>query len=110
MNIQHKNLAGDKWDKMPFIEKLANTGSEVERALNWKKKNNPEYAEKALTRALELLEITIGSTGEYSRLRELARLREALLDYFYGSNSYGSTEEMWRKYFYYFAFAARRSR
>ena len=39
----------------------------------------------------------------------LARLREALLDYFVGENRFGSSEESWRRYFYYFAFAARSS-
>ncbi len=40
------------------------------------------------------------------RLKEPARVREALLDYFLGENEYGSTEDSWRRYFFQFALAA----
>jgi hypothetical protein len=38
MNIQHKKLTGGRWAEMPLAEQMANVGSEVSRALNWKKK------------------------------------------------------------------------
>ena len=43
-----------------------------------------------------------------SRLKELARAREAMVDYFYGTNEFGTTETSWRQYFLPFAYAARR--
>jgi hypothetical protein len=89
---------------------MANIGSEVERALNWKKKNNPEYSMHALERALELLVLTLESPKNKFRLKEIARTKEILLDYFLGSNEFGTTEEALRKYFFQFAYALRLSR
>jgi hypothetical protein len=88
------------------MEQLANVGSEVERALNWLKKNNPEYSRMAFHRALELLNLTIADPRHRYRLKELTRVREALLDFFLGENEYRSSEKSWRNYFYSFAFAA----
>ncbi len=79
-----------------------------EGQLNWKKKNNSEYSDKAVTRALELIDLSLACGGGYPRLRELARLRESVVDYFHGSNSYGSSEALWRSYFDHFAYLARK--
>ena len=32
MSYQHKGLAAGRWSQLSFIEKMANIGSEVERA------------------------------------------------------------------------------
>ena len=88
------------------MEQLANVGSEVERALNWRNKNNPEYSRLAFLRALELLNLTIADPRHRQRLRELTRLREALLDYFLGDNAFRSTEKSWRRYFHGYAYAS----
>lgn len=88
------------------MEQLANVGSEVERALNWLNKNNPEYSRLAFLRALELLGLTIADPQNRHRLKEMTRLREALLDFFLGDNEFRSTEKSWRSYFYSFAYAS----
>jgi len=36
MNIQHKELAAGRWNKLSFVEQMANVGSEVERTINWR--------------------------------------------------------------------------
>ncbi len=84
------------------MEQLANTGSEVERALSWAAKGNAEYSLRAVERALELLALTIEDPKNTRRLRELTRLREALLDYFFGPNDFGSTPALWHAYFHAF--------
>jgi len=109
MIVQHKDLSQERWSEMTICEQMANIGSEVGRALNWKKKNNEEYAQKALLRALELLSLTIGSVNTLPRYKELTRLKEAILDYFYGDNEFSSTEELWRKYFDHFNYRARKN-
>ena len=109
MSFQHKDLAAGRWNEMPFMEQMANIGSEVERALNWKAKNNPGYSQKAYERALELVDLTLDCAMSFARLKELARVREAIVDYFSGSNQYMSTESLWRKYFSCFTYAARRN-
>jgi len=108
MKRQHKELASGRWKELPLSEQMANVGSEVSRALNWRRKGNTEYCQKAASRALELLDLSLESAESYPRLKELARLREALVDYFYGSNEFSSSEALWRRYFDHFNYAARK--
>ena len=115
MTPLHAELASGRWQTLSLVEQLANTGSEVERAINWSAKGRPEYAQNALERALELLDLTIGDPkhrGRAGRLKELTRLREVLLDYFVGENEFGSSGASWRSYFQPFgvAVAVRRER
>ncbi|HSV30988.1 MAG TPA: hypothetical protein VLH40_03065 [Atribacteraceae bacterium] len=110
MTVFHKELAGGRWRTFPFIEQMANVGSEIERAMAWRKRGSVADSAAAFERGLELLDLTIQDPGNRKRLRELCRLREALADYFVGENTYRSTDELWRNYFYSFAYAARRER
>jgi hypothetical protein len=103
---QHPGLASGRWHTVPLVEQLANVGSEVERALGWTSKGNPDYSRRALERGLELLELTIADPKHRHRLKELTRLREVLLDYFLGENQFGSTESSWRSYFHAYGLAA----
>ena len=109
MSYQHKDLAAGRWNRLPFLEKMANIGSEVERALNWRAKHNAIYSEQASLRALELMDLTLDSVSGFPRLKELARLREAIVDYFFGANEFMSTEKSWKSYFSSFTYAARRN-
>ena len=108
MTYQHKDLAAGRWSQLAFLEQLANVGSEVERALNWRAKHHPAFSQRAFERALELIDLTLAGAESLSRLRELARLREAIVDYFAGDNHYASSEASWRRYFLPFAYAVRR--
>jgi hypothetical protein len=110
MIVQHPGLAAGRWQQLSFLEQMANIGSEVERALNWKAKNNVDYCQKASERALELVDLTLDSAPGPTRLKELSRVREALADYFFGDNQYLSSEKSWRKYFFNFNYAARKDR
>lgn len=109
MSAQHPELAAGRWLKMSFLDQMANLGSEVERALIWRSKN-PEYSTKAFERALELLDLTLGGCTQAPRLKELARAREVLADFFFGSNEFGSSEKSIHDYFFQFACAARAGR
>ena len=109
MNYQHKELAAGRWGKLSFLEQMANIGSEVERALNWKIKDNADYSQKSFERALELIDLTLLNPGSFAHLKEITRMREALVDYFFGSNQFMSTEASWRNYFSHFTYAARRN-
>lgn len=107
MSIEHQKMAGGKWNEMKLIEQLANVGSEVERAIKWKEKNNLEYSRMAFERALELLDLTLADAKNTKRLKEIARVRELIVDYFFADNNFSSTADQWRKYFYAFNYAAR---
>lgn len=107
MNYLHQNLAAERWKKLSFFEQMANIGSEVERAISWRKKGNSSYSQKAFERALELLSLTIADSKNKKRLRELTRLREMLIDYFFGQNTFSSSDKLWHNYFHAFNYAAR---
>lgn len=107
MNFQHKELANGRWFKLSLIEQMANIGSEVFRAINWRKKGDDNYALAAFERALELFYLTVEDPKNKNRLKEVLRARELFCDYFVGDNQYHSTAESWNKYFYSFNYAAR---
>lgn len=104
MNLQHKDLSNGRWAEMPFAEQMANIGSEVSRALNWRKKGKKDLSQKAFNRALELIDITVSSVKRYPKLKELCRVRESLVDFFFGTNQFCSSELLLRKYFDHFAY------
>lgn len=109
MNVQHKDLAQGRWAGMILREQLANIGSEVSRALNWQVKGNKDLCQKAASRSLELLDLSLDSAKSFPTLKELARLREAIVDYFYGANQFSSSEILWRKYFDRFNYIVRKN-
>jgi hypothetical protein len=84
--IQHKGLAAGGWKKLSLIEQMANIGSEVERSITWKSRNNIDYFSKAFERSLELIDLTLSDEKNVHRLKEVARVREVLVDYFFGQN------------------------
>ena len=108
MNVEHKNLADGKWSTMPLVNQLAHVGSEVHRALSWQAKDNRDYCLKAASRALELLDLTL-DTAKFPQLKEIARLRESIVDYFWATNQFKSTKTSFEKYFLGFNYAARKN-
>ncbi len=104
MTYQHQQLADGRWREFPFITQLANIGSEVERAIKWKNKNQPEYFKRAFERMLELIDLTAADPKNRKRLKELLRAREMLVDYLMYDNQYHSTDRQWQRYFYYFTY------
>lgn len=107
MKTQHQQLATGRWNKLSLIEQLANIGSEVERTMLWREKNNLDYSKQAFIRALELIDLTLSDSKNIHRLKELTRLREVLVDYFLEKNLYSSSDCLWRSYFNAFNYAAR---
>ncbi len=107
MSYHHKELASGRWKELSLAEQMANIGSEVGRAMRWRRKGNTEFAQRAAVRALELLDLSLDAGHSYSQLKELARVREAVVDYLFGSNEFASSEALWRSYFDHFNYAAR---
>lgn len=110
MSYQHKDLAAGRWSQLSFFEQMANIGSEVERALDWQIKHNTAYCQQAFERSLELIDLTLDNLKNFARLKEVARLREAITDYFSGTNQFKFTDESLRKYFFNFILAVRKNR
>ncbi len=104
--IIHKNLAAGGWLKFSLIEQLANIGCDIERTIQWKKRGNLDYSQKAFERALELIDLTVADQKNKGRLREILRTREALVDFFVYNNEYNTSETIWQNYFFAFNYAA----
>lgn len=109
MTFQHQELSQGRWEKLSFFEQMANIGSEVGRAINWRKKGSQEDSCLAFERALELIDLTLADARNRQRLREISRIRESWADYFVGENQYLSSGKSWKNYFYGFALAAKRN-
>jgi hypothetical protein len=111
-HVQHPSLAAGRWHTLSLAEQLGNVGSEISRALRWRSRN-PDLAWGAFCRALELLDLTLDDPRHRqvpARLREIARVREVVVDFLHGSNTYGSTDASLQKYFDAYGLSARRSR
>jgi hypothetical protein len=104
-NVYHSGLE-NRWSSFSIIEQMANIGAEVGRAINWKKKNNNEMSTNALYRALELIDLTAKDKKNRNSLKEILRVREALVDFIVGTNIYSTTSEQWEKYFFHFNLAS----
>jgi hypothetical protein len=107
--LQHRDLAAGRWHELSLFEQLGNIGSEISRATRWTNRN-PELARGAFERALELFDLTLDDPRHRQslpRLRELARAREVVVDFFDGSNQYRSTPADLQKYFDAYALAVR---
>jgi hypothetical protein len=89
----HAELAGGRWHQLSLSEQLGHVGSEIGRAIRWSA-TRPELAERAFHRSLDLLDLTLDDPRHRqarARLREVARAREVVVDYFTGVNQYHST-------------------
>lgn len=107
--IQHRDLAAGRWHTLTLFEQLGNIGSEISRAGKWTGRNE-QLARGAFERALELFDLTLDDPRHRQslpRLRELARAREVVVDFFDGSNAYGSSAADLQRYFDAFALAIR---
>jgi hypothetical protein len=107
---QHRDLAAGRWWELALVEQLGHVGSEISRAIRWRSRN-PEVGLGAMYRALELLDLTLADPRlrqSSLRLREIARAREVVVDFFAGPNVYGSTAQSLQKYFDAYARAARK--
>ena len=100
-------MTRNQWAKLSLVDQMAHIGSEVVRAINWRQKSNSQYSQLAFYRALELIDLSLACRKTFPALKEIARVREMLVDYFAGSNQYQSTDKAWQMYFYAFTYAAR---
>ncbi len=106
----HKEMASGRWFELSLVEQLANIGADVDRCIRWSRKNKQEQSRAAFYRAIDLIDLTVKDPKNRKRLREILRVREALVDYVLYDNEYNSTAEHWQNYFYQFNYAAAMAR
>lgn len=102
MNFYHKNLANGKWFELSLCNQMANIGSEIHRLVK-SKGINEERFEKALDRALELIDLTLADKRWRTGYKEIARVREVLCDICFGEGQYDTDLEDLDEYFLKFA-------
>lgn len=102
----HKELTRERWSRFSFDEQMANVGAEIGRTINWRNKD-VQQSSRHFETGLELLDLTIDDKKNKNKFEELLRVRECLADYFCFDNIYGSNDEKWNNYFYFFNYAAR---
>ena len=107
-NIFHTDLE-KRWNHFSLPEQMANIGAEIGRTINWKKKGNITMSTNAFYRGLELIDFTINDKKNKNSLKEILRVREALVDFFHGDNIYKSSNTIWQKYLYFFNVPARKN-
>ncbi len=98
---------GSRWFSLTLSEQLGNIGSEIYRAGQWSQRGDTIQREGALDRAFELFALTLSDPRWVGRLKELARSKEVVADWFYGEQQYGYTQIDLERYFDQFAYAAR---
>ena len=112
MNYFYKDLKeSGKSYELTLAEQMGNIGSEVDRIISWRKKDNEKYATNAFYRALDLLDLTKSDKRWHGpKLKEVCRLREVLCDSFLGGELYNTPLEYFSKYFFQFALIARKDK
>lgn len=101
--------AARRWGTFSLMEQLAHVGSEVERAIRAHEGGNHARFDGALTRALELFDLTAADDRwRGPKRREILRAREEFCRLFYDSEVPPGSAHGLRRYFLAFATAARR--
>ena len=88
-----------RWFAMGIGEQISNVGSEVNRAIRYKNKNEEDKKRCFYEKAVELLELTCDDPKNRHRCGELRAAIEELTDYFVGDNEYNTTDEVLMKYY-----------
>mgnify|MGYP001618017593 CR=1 FL=1 len=101
-------MSKERWFRLSFPEQLGNIGSEVGRARTWQGRDETSFW-GAVTRGLELLDLTREDLRWRNRRSELNRARETFTDAVLGGREYQSTLADLEKYFMQFALYARKS-
>ena len=88
-----------RWFSMPVTEQISNIGSEVARALRYKKKGDFQKARNFANKAMEFWLLSEEDPKNRHRLGEFNCAVEELRDYFLGENIYQTTETMLTRYY-----------
>lgn len=91
------------------VQQLGNIGAEIGRTISWKQNTAFGDYHEPFYRGLTYLDLSISDPkNSGARLNEICRVREALVDWFLGSNLYHTTDAEWTTYFNSFAILANR--
>ena len=100
----------ERWYRLSYCEQMGHIGSEIGRARVWEDKNDLVSRNKALERALELIDITKDDTRLYKRRRELCIFSELVADQYIDARVYNSSLRELEKYCLDFALIAHKDK
>lgn len=100
-------VSRERWFTLTLPEQLGHIGSEVGRASKWQGRDEKSFW-GAVTRALELFDLTQADGRWQKCRRELDRARESFADAVLGGSEYQSTLPDLERYFMPFALLAAR--
>ena len=83
-------VSKERWHTLSLADQLGNIGSEVGRARTWQGKDEKSFW-GAVSRALELFDLTQADPRWKARRHEINRVRESFADAVLGGKEYGST-------------------
>jgi len=105
---RHVQASAGRWATLTLMEQMAHVGSEVDRAVLAKEGGREHRFEQALSRALELFDLTAADPRWLGpRRREILRAREEFCRLFFDPDVTQGSGESLRAYFLHFAVAAR---
>lgn len=102
-------VAKERWFTLTLAEQLGSIGSEVGRAAKWQGKDEKSFW-SAVTRAMELFDLTRLDTRWKKRRPEIDRAREVFADAVLGGKEYRSSLPDIERYFMQFALLATRQK
>ena len=88
-----------RWFEMPVSMQISNIGSEVNRAIKYRDKGEFDKAARFCDKAIDLWLLTEQDPKNAHRTGEFDCAIEELKDYFLGSNDYGTTADMLKRYY-----------
>ena len=103
--LNDMTVSKERWQTLSLAEQFGNIGSEVGRAAKWQGKDENSFW-GAVTRAMELLDLTQSDKRWARRRFEINRAKETFADAVLGGKEYQSNLKDLEKYFMLFALAA----
>jgi len=101
--------AARRWNTLPLVDQLAHVGSEVDRTIRAHASGNRLRFDGALSRALELFDLTAADERwRGARRREILRARSEFCRLFFDDSVSPDSAAGLSRYFLQFAIAARR--
>ena len=100
-------VSKERWHSLSLAEQLGNIGSEVGLAAKWQGRDVASFW-GAVSRALDLFDLTQEDTRWSRRRKELDRARETFADAVLGGREYQSNLKDLEKYFMLFALSVNR--
>lgn len=99
-------VSKERWFSLTLAEQLGHIGSEVGRAAKWQNRDEKSFW-GAVTRAMELFDLTQMDKRWKNRRVEIDRAREVFADAILGGKEYNSFLPDLERYFMQFALLAR---